>query len=443
MSGNRTADPLLVRATARPGGRPAQPAAPQRRGARAARRCRRRTSASSPARSSCRCSRTTPAARSPTAGRRRPRTRRSWSPRRSTPPCSASGGSSRCWRTPRSRTSTSTAATASSSATPTAARSCPTRSPRATRSWSSSSRSWPPRVGLASRPFDSANPQLDLRLPDGSRLSAVMAVCSRPSVSIRRSRLGKVSLEDLVGNGTLTPQVAAFLKAAVRARKNIMIAGSTNSGKTTLLRALAGEIPSHERLITVERALELGLDQFEDQHPNAVAFEERLPNSEGVGGVTMAELVRRSLRQNPSPGHRRRGPRRRDRHDAQRDEPGQRRLAVDDPREHLDGGVQPHRHLRPPGGGAAAGRGHPHADLRLRSTSWSSCASVNDLQRGRGPAPRRGVGARGHRRRRAGPVQRGVRARAPTAAPSRTRRSSCIDDLVEHGYEPPTMARWA
>lgn len=155
-------------------------------------------------------------------------------------------------------------------------------------------------VGLASRPFDTANPQLDLRLPDGSRLSAVMSVCSRPSVSIRRARLGKVGLDDLVGNGTVTPELASFLRAAVRARKNVMIAGSTNSGKTTLLRALANEIPPVERLITVERALELGLDHFEDLHPNVVAFEERLPNSEGLGGVTMAELVRRSLRQNPS-----------------------------------------------------------------------------------------------------------------------------------------------
>jgi Flp pilus assembly CpaF family ATPase len=155
-------------------------------------------------------------------------------------------------------------------------------------------------VGLASRAFDAANPQLDLRLPDGSRLSAVMAVCARPSVSVRRSRLGQVGLGDLVANGTTTEELAAFLRAAVRARKNIMIAGSTNSGKTTLLRALAGEIPPHERLVTVERALELGLDKFEDSHPNVVAFEERLPNSEGVGAVTMADLVRRSLRQNPS-----------------------------------------------------------------------------------------------------------------------------------------------
>ncbi|GAA4283239.1 ATPase, T2SS/T4P/T4SS family [Brevibacterium daeguense] len=155
-------------------------------------------------------------------------------------------------------------------------------------------------VGLSSRPFDSANPQLDLRLPDGSRMSAVMGVCTRPAISIRRSRLGKVFLRDLVASGTMSLDVAEFLQAAVTARKNIMIAGATNAGKTTMLRALANCIPAHERLITVERAMELGLESFEDLHPNVVAFEERLPNSEGMGGVSMAELVRRSLRMNPS-----------------------------------------------------------------------------------------------------------------------------------------------
>jgi pilus assembly protein CpaF len=154
--------------------------------------------------------------------------------------------------------------------------------------------------GLSSRPFDTANPQLDLRLPDGARLSAVMDVTLRPAISIRRARMGKVFLADLVGNGTLSPDVASFLAAAVGARKNIMIAGSTNAGKTTLLRALANQIPADERLITVERALELGLDHFPELHPNVVAFEERLPNSEGMGAVSMAELVRRSLRMNPS-----------------------------------------------------------------------------------------------------------------------------------------------
>jgi pilus assembly protein CpaF len=154
--------------------------------------------------------------------------------------------------------------------------------------------------GLSSRPFDTANPQLDLRLPDGARLSAVMDVTLRPAVSIRRARLGQVLLADLVGNGTLLPETAAFLAAATGARKNIMVAGATNAGKTTLLRAIVNEIPPQERLITVERALELGLDHLPELHPNVVALEERLPNSEGQGAITMADLVRRSLRMNPS-----------------------------------------------------------------------------------------------------------------------------------------------
>jgi Flp pilus assembly CpaF family ATPase len=154
--------------------------------------------------------------------------------------------------------------------------------------------------GLSSRPFDTANPQLDVRLPDGSRLSAVMDVTLRPAVSIRRARLGKVFLSDLVFNGTISPEVASFLAAATTARKNLMIAGATNAGKTTLLRAIVNGIPPGERLITVERALELGIDHFPDLHPNALAFEERLPNSEGQGGISMAGLVRRSLRMNPS-----------------------------------------------------------------------------------------------------------------------------------------------
>src|SRR6201996_446156 len=131
-------------------------------------------------------------------------------------------------------------------------------------------------------------------------LIQVMDVTMRPAISIRRARMGKVFLADLVGNGTISPDVGSFLAAAVAARKNIMIAGATNAGKTTLLRALANQIPGHERLITVERALELGLDHFPELHPNVVAFEERLPNMEGQGAITMAELVRRSLRMNPS-----------------------------------------------------------------------------------------------------------------------------------------------
>jgi pilus assembly protein CpaF len=154
--------------------------------------------------------------------------------------------------------------------------------------------------GLSSRPFDTANPQLDIRLPDGSRLSAVMDVTVRPAISIRRARLGKVFLADLVGNGTLSADLAAFLAAAAGARKNIMLAGATNAGKTTLLRAIVNQIPPAERLITVERSLELGIDHFPELHPNVIAFEERLANMEGQGAISMAELVRRSLRMNPS-----------------------------------------------------------------------------------------------------------------------------------------------
>ena len=145
--------------------------------------------------------------------------------------------------------------------------------------------------GLSSRPFDTANPQLDLRLPDGSRLSAVMDVTRRPALSIRRARMGKVFVSDLVGNYTLTPELGSFLSSAVLARKNVMIAGATNAGKTTLLRALANVIPQFERLITVERALELGLDQFPELHPNVVAFEERLPNSREIGRASCRERV--------------------------------------------------------------------------------------------------------------------------------------------------------
>lgn len=155
-------------------------------------------------------------------------------------------------------------------------------------------------AGLSSRAFDTANPQLDLRLPDGQRLSAVIEVTKRPALSIRRARLTKETLDGLVGRATLTEQAATFLRAAVAARKNVMVSGATSAGKTTLLRALANEIGPTERLITIENTLELGLEAWPDLHPDIVAMERRLPNTEGLGGVTMAELVRRSLRMNPS-----------------------------------------------------------------------------------------------------------------------------------------------
>ncbi len=139
------------------------------------------------------------------------------------------------------------------------------------------------RFGLSERRFDLARPELDLRLPDGSRLSALMAVTARPAVSIRRHRFADLSLSDLTALGTLDADLASFLGAVVRARKNIVVSGAMNSGKTTLLRALAAEISPRERIVTIEQAFELGLDAAPDRHPDMVALEARQANVEGVG----------------------------------------------------------------------------------------------------------------------------------------------------------------
>lgn len=156
------------------------------------------------------------------------------------------------------------------------------------------------RFGLSERRFDAGQPELDLRLPDGSRLSAVMAVTEHPVVDIRRHRLADHTLGDLVELGALDDELAALLAAAVRARRNILVSGAMNAGKTTLLRALAAEIPARERIVTIEQALELGLDRQRERHPDCVAMEARLANTEGVGAIGMAQLVRRSLRMNAS-----------------------------------------------------------------------------------------------------------------------------------------------
>jgi pilus assembly protein CpaF len=149
------------------------------------------------------------------------------------------------------------------------------------------------------RRFDRAVPRLSLRLPDGSRLFAVMSVSKRPLVSIRRHPLKDFSLDDLVANGTMTPAIAAVLHAVVRARLNVVICGGANTGKTQTLRTLARAIPPAERLVTVEDAFELDLDADEAAHPNVAALQAREPNIEGAGAVDMAELVRWGLRMNP------------------------------------------------------------------------------------------------------------------------------------------------
>jgi pilus assembly protein CpaF len=155
------------------------------------------------------------------------------------------------------------------------------------------------RLGIGERRFDLGSPRLSLQLPDGSRLFAVMAVAARPCLSIRRHRYLKVTTDDLIGMGTLDVALREFLGAAMRARKSCVICGGTGSGKTTLLRAMAADIPSWERLVTIEDSFELGLDRFPDLHPDVVAFEAREPNVEGEGEITLADLVRWALRMSP------------------------------------------------------------------------------------------------------------------------------------------------
>jgi pilus assembly protein CpaF len=155
------------------------------------------------------------------------------------------------------------------------------------------------RMGLAERRFDLASPRLALQLPDGSRLFAVMAVAARPCVSVRRHRYLKITPDDLIPLGTLDVALREFCRAATLARKCLVICGGTGVGKTTLLRALAADIPTWERLITIEDSLELGLDRYPELHPDVVALEAREPNVEGQGGISLAELVRWALRMSP------------------------------------------------------------------------------------------------------------------------------------------------
>lgn len=155
------------------------------------------------------------------------------------------------------------------------------------------------RTGGEERRFDRGMPRLNLQLPDGSRLFAVMAVTGRVSLTIRRHRFPAASMAELVRLGVCDEQLAGFLRALVRARKNIVIGGGTNVGKTTVLRAFAHEIPPDERLVTIEDTFELGLDADPVTHPNVVAMQAREPNIEGQGGIDQAELVRWGLRMSP------------------------------------------------------------------------------------------------------------------------------------------------
>src|SRR5579859_506548 len=152
------------------------------------------------------------------------------------------------------------------------------------------------RVGLSERLFDPAHPRINLQLPDGSRLFAVAWVCRPSHLFLRLHRLMDVTLDDLVGRGSLSPMARAFLGASVRARMNLLVCGGMGDGKTTLLRALASDIDANERLVSVESDYELALDRFPMRHHEIIALEAREANVEDVGRVTCADLVRWAMR---------------------------------------------------------------------------------------------------------------------------------------------------
>jgi pilus assembly protein CpaF len=155
------------------------------------------------------------------------------------------------------------------------------------------------RTGNEERRWDRAAPLLNLQLPDGSRLNAVMDVTKRPCVSIRRHRFMTMTLPELVELGTIDIALGEFFRAGVAARLNMVVGGATNAGKTTFLRGLASVIPSPERLITIEDTYELGFDQDHSRHPNVVAMQARDANVEGKGAISMAMLFRNGLRMSP------------------------------------------------------------------------------------------------------------------------------------------------
>lgn len=146
------------------------------------------------------------------------------------------------------------------------------------------------------RTIDSANPMVDARLRDGSRLNAVIPPLSLkgPVLTIRKFNKKLESIEDLLRMGSLTVNMARFLEAAVCAKLNIIISGGTGSGKTTLLNILSGFLGEEERIITIEDAAELKLHQ-----KHVISLETRLTNYEGEGEITIRDLVRNSLRMRP------------------------------------------------------------------------------------------------------------------------------------------------
>jgi pilus assembly protein CpaF len=151
-------------------------------------------------------------------------------------------------------------------------------------------------VSKVGRRVDETSPMVDARLPDGSRVNAIIAplALDGASMSIRRFGSNPLKLEDLLNYKAFTPEMAMLLEAAIKARLNIVISGGTGCGKTTLLNTLSSFIPNDERIITIEDAAEL---QFQQEH--VVRLETRPPNIEGKGAINTRDLVRNALRMRP------------------------------------------------------------------------------------------------------------------------------------------------
>jgi len=146
------------------------------------------------------------------------------------------------------------------------------------------------------RRVDESCPMVDARLPDGSRVNAIIAplALDGPALSIRKFSKDPYKVHDLINFGTITEDIAKVLESMVKARLNVLISGGTGSGKTTFLNILSGFIPNDERIITIEDAAELQLQQ-----EHVVRLETRPPNMEGMGEVTQRDLVRNALRMRP------------------------------------------------------------------------------------------------------------------------------------------------
>jgi pilus assembly protein CpaF len=151
-------------------------------------------------------------------------------------------------------------------------------------------------VSRVNRRLDESSPYVDARLPDGSRINAVIPpVClSGACLTIRKFRKEPFSMEELIGLRTLSNKAVEYLREAVIQRMNVIVSGGTGSGKTTLLNALSQFIPDEERIITIEDAAEIKL-----MKPHVIILEARPPNVEGTGSITIRDLVRNSLRMRP------------------------------------------------------------------------------------------------------------------------------------------------